>query len=82
MRRGHLHLAPEQMHVRRDRVGVEVAADRHRPRRADFMAPLAGRNRERPIQGGNAALPLVDRSFRKVQPDARPIGPASTRTTS
>jgi hypothetical protein len=53
--------------VRRDRVGAQVPTGRHRPRRAHLVAALAGRDRERAVQDGDAAPALVDRALREVQ---------------
>src|SRR5712692_678311 len=69
--RGHLHLAPEQMHVRRDAGRVHVAARGHGPRRLDFMPLLPRGNREGVVQDRDGAVPLVDRALREVQGDLR-----------
>jgi len=50
-----------------------IPVERIRPRAAYLVAPLAGRDRERPIQDRDATLPLVDRALREVQRDARPV---------
>ncbi|PYN43105.1 MAG: hypothetical protein DMD95_14930, partial [Candidatus Rokuibacteriota bacterium] len=58
---------------------MKIPAEWIGPRRAHFVATLAGRDRERPVQDRYTALPLVDRALREVQRDARPIGAALGR---
>ncbi len=54
---GDLHLAAEQVHVRRDADGVEVA--RHGVRGAHLVALHPRRDEEPEVQDGNRAHPLV-----------------------
>src|SRR5207245_10375838 len=71
--RGHLQVAAEQVHVRRDAGRVYVPARGHGPRRADFVPLLARGNREGVVQDRDGAVALVDRALGEVQRGPRAV---------
>src|SRR6266567_4979999 len=73
VRRGHLHVASEQVHMRRDAGRVHVPARGYGPRRADFVPLLARGNREGVVQDRDGSVALVDRALGEVQRGLRAV---------